>query len=205
MHFTRSAIIITIVAGIIGTVSPVAATVDTYLDYHIAYRHPQTDDICIGEHRMYASLGIPAASMMEASLAPALVYNQGGGHIDINELTAGAPMVGAYVSDYVTSGGIWEYSMTLDVSARAAQNGTTVAGRQATIDTVKMFLVAMGENLDNYVPGAWRLSVQVIGLPSQTGLSGTSVYATTLWPYTASSTLLAAYRADVINVDGTCP
>ncbi len=193
--------------AIAGAAVPAHATVDALIDYTVAYQHTQTDDVCLATHRTLASLGVPAAAQAEASLAPALVYRSGDvpAQVNINLLATQPAMVAGYVFDSITDSGVWEYSMTLDVRALAAANGSTVAGRKATVDAAKLLVVVMTENMQLFAPGSWRLSVQILGLPSQSGLSGTYLYPTTRWPYTASSSLVASYRSELINVEGTCP
>ncbi len=52
--------------------------------------------------------------------------------------------------------------------------------------------------------GRYRLRVTFVGLPPQTGLPGARLHAATAYPYTASSSLLSAYEAELIDVGGTC-
>lgn len=183
---------------------PAHATVDAFVAYVVPVHHLHTDAICLAPQTMWADLGIPPASQMEALLAPAYVYRQGGEHVDVNVLSQTGRMTARYVADSY-DGDVMSYSMTLDVAALSARNGGTVAGRQATITAAKLYLIAMAASLEAVVPGSWKLSVRFVGLPSQTGLSGTRLPASTQWPYTASSSLLASFRAQLIDVDGSCP
>jgi MYXO-CTERM domain-containing protein len=56
----------------------------------------------------------------------------------------------------------------------------------------------VARNLDGYQE-PYRLFLSFEGLPSQSGLTGTRLNATTSWPYTAASSLLAAYEAELIG------
>lgn len=182
-----------------------SATVDAFIPYTVPYQHLQSGDTCLASRVMWAELGIPPASQMEALLAPALVYRQGGGDADINVLSsAAAGMRASYVSDR-HDGATVTYEMVLDVSALAAANGASTAGRRATIDAAKLYLISMAASLEQLVPGRWRLALRFVGLPSQTGLAGQRLNARTEWPYSISSVVLLAYRRELVNVGGSCP
>jgi hypothetical protein len=205
MRMKRTTLLLAALGALFG--STAYATVDAFMPYRIVYRSLQTDDLCIGEHTMWAELGIPPASMAIASASPTLIFRQsssGNGQVDINLASTQPPMVPIYVDDSYSSTGVLDYSMRLDVSALNAANGTSAAGRAATIQAAKVYLIAMAENLRVLEGTGWRLRVQFVGLPSQSGLAGTHLYPMTVWPYTVGSPLLNAYYDELIDTDGTC-
>jgi hypothetical protein len=186
--------------------TPTQATVDAYVLYNVPYRSVQTDDICFMRLPLLGSFGIPQASLAQASLLPTQIRRDYPVGYFNNNLAAPAKlMVHTYVSDSYTGTGVWEYSMKLDVRALATFNGTSLTGRRATIQSAKLALLAIARNMDDLSDGNYRLTVQFIGLPSQTSLPGTTLYATTRYPYTASSPLLIAYERELIDVEGSCP
>src|SRR3712207_4250574 len=157
----------------------------TLMEYTIIYQHPQTGDACYGDEKMLASSAVPAAASAEATASAAMTFSQVGPdrYVNINLAGTDPAMVPRYVSDSITPEGTWEYSMKLNVAALRIANGTTQAGRQATVDSAKYFLLAMADNMRRLSRADYRLRVQFDGLPSQSGLSGTPLYATTLRPY----------------------
>lgn len=184
---------------------PAGATVDAFIPYVVPQHHLQTDDVCLAPQTMWAELGIPPASQAEALLAPVYVYRQGGEHVDVNALSLTGGMTQTYVADSYDEAGVVTYEMILDVTALAARNGGSVAGRQATVEAAKLYLLSMAASLEAIAPGAWRLSLRFTGLPSQTSLAGTRLPARTSWPYSGGSSLLAAFRRELIDVSGSCP
>jgi hypothetical protein len=183
------------------------ATVDGMLDYTVIYEEIQTGDRCLMRLPMLASLGIPPASAMKAVFAPTKVFNDrisSATYSNINLVATSPAMTATYLRDDF-SGRTLTYAMTVNVSALAAANGSSTAGRQRTVTAAKLALLAMAYTLDDLSRGSYRLTVQFVGLPAQNGLAGTKLYATTTYPYTSGSTLLSAYGAELINVGGTCP
>ena len=171
-------------------------------------QHPQGDDACLRKHTMIASFGVPMASVMEGLITPQLAWSQASGeHIDLNEITEGAaaPIVARYVSDgFNETTRVWSYNMELDVTALSQANGTTIAGRSDTVRRAKLFLVAAADNMARFSSNRFQLRVKFVGLPSQTNVVGTKLNATTLYAYSSSSTLLAAYKTELINVENMC-
>jgi hypothetical protein len=187
---------------------PAGATVDAILDYTIVYEHPQSGDLCYRSLPMQAELGIPPASVMQAVFAPTRVFNQNGlpaPYVDINVVTkAGAGPIATYVSDAIDSAGVVSYEMRVDVTPVAQRNGTTPVGRARTIANAKVALLSMARSLHELSNGRYKLRVTFAGLPSQQGLAGTPLNATTAFPYGAGSPLLAKYEAELIDVGGSC-
>lgn len=180
------------------------ATVDGYLAITTPYSHLETGDVCFMKTRMWATFGIPAASAMKGILKPVYVYKQPtDSFVNVNLIATSPAMVATYTWDGMVNG-VYEYRMTLDVSALRTAKGTTVAGRTATIRAAKLALLSMAKSLADITDGRYRLRVTFVGLPSQAGLTGTYLYASTTSPYTASSPLLLAYEAEIVNQNGSC-
>lgn len=184
------------------------ATVEALLDYTIVYAQPQTGDLCLRTMPMRAEIGIPPASLMRGVFAPVQIFNENGRptpYVNINVVAQDAGLVPTYEADAFESDGTLVYRMTLDVSELSARNGTTVAGRQKTIERAKLGLIAMAKSLEGIAEdGRYKLYLTFRGLPSQARLAGTPLYATTMYPYTSGSPLLAQYQAELIDVQGTC-
>ncbi len=183
------------------------ATVEGFILYNIPYKSLQTDDICWMRLPMLAQFGIPQAAIIQASLAPTSILKDfpTRSYVNINLASPSRPLVHTYVSDNVTASGVWEYTMKLDVTKLAAANGYALGGRVATIRTAKLALLALARNMDDISDGNFRLRVTFTGLPSQVGVSGTKLNATTAYAYTSTSPLLIAYERELIDVEGSCP
>lgn len=190
------------------------ATVDAMLFSNIVYAHPQLEGYCYARVPVSAEIGIPPAALTEGSLAPSYALRSSSGgpfagelvidgsrYVNINALAAGATIQHTYINDSYTSAGTVEYTAELDLSQVDAANGQTVEGRQATVTRAKLALLALAKNLKDDV-GSYRLFVTFKGLPDQSGLSGQPVYASSKWPYTGASPVLAAYEKELI--DSTC-
>ncbi len=183
------------------------ATIEGFIDYTIPYYHPQSGDICLKSVPMLAEFGIPQTSLMRGTLAETRVFAEAPTprYVNINLAGTTPAMVGTYVADSITPAGEYTYTMKLDVTALSKSNGTSTTGRAATIHAAKLFLIAMADNMKSLSDGKqWYLRVEFIGLPSQTGLSGTHLHARTTCAYSPLSPLLAAYRKELINVGGSC-
>ena len=186
---------------------PARATVDGYILYNVPYKSLQTDDVCFMRLPLYTSFGIPTASMAQASLTPTAILKDfpTPSYVNVNLAAPTKLMVHTYVSDAVTTANVWEYTMKLNVSALSTANGSTTAGRTATIKAAKLALLAISRNMDDISGGNYRLKVTFVGLPSQNGVVGTKLNASTVYPYTSTSPLLIAYDRELIDVEGSCP
>ena len=199
---------LTVVLSSVSLAVPARATVEAWLDVTVPMRHPQGSDVCLRRHAMIGSFGVPMVSVMESLITPQLMWNQATGqHEDVNQITknAAAPIVARYVTDTfneVTK--VWSYTMELDVTRLAAARGSSLVGRADTVRRAKLFLVAAADTMGRLSANRFQLRVRFVGLPDQTGLTGTRLYATTTSPYSAVSTLLARYRAELINVESMC-
>lgn len=182
------------------------ATVEGFILYNVPYKSVQTDDICWMRLPMLAQFGIPQAAIIQASLAPTSILKDfpTRRYININLASPTRPLVHTYILDNITATNVWEYTMKLDVTALAAANGFALGGRVATLRTAKLALLAIARNMDDLSDGNFRLRVTFTGLPSQVGVAGTRLNATTGFPYTSTSALLIAYDRELIDVEGGC-
>jgi hypothetical protein len=186
---------------------PANATVDAVLRYTVPYQHLSTDDVCLMRLPVLARFGIPAAALTEASLTATRVLQQfpSRHYANVNLAAPGKKLVHTYVSDRITTNGVWEYAMKLDVTRLATAGGTSIAGRTRTIRTAKLALIAIAKNLEDASQGSYQLTLTFTGLPSQAGLPGTELHATTLDAYSVDHPLLNAYISELIDVEGSCP
>jgi hypothetical protein len=195
---------IALLAVLVAVVGPAHATVDGYLTITTPYSHLETGDVCFMKSKMWAVFGIPAASAMQGILKPVYVYKQNtDSFVNVNLAATTPAMVGTYNWDGMVNG-VYEYRMTLNVTALRTAKGTTVTGRTATIHAAKLALLSMARSLSDITDGRYRLRVTFVGLPSQSGLAGTYLYSSTTSPYTGGSPLLAAYEAELVNQNGSC-
>ncbi len=203
---------------LIGLAAPAHATVDAMIPAIVIAKNVQTEGYCYLKVPMAAEVGIPVGEMIAATLSPhwalrnrstaggfaELTTIRGKSYVNLNEIAVGTPLKHTYLLDEY-KGTTFIYRAELDASDLAAKNGTTLAGRRATILKTKLALLAIAKDMA-LVAGAgnpWQLHLTIKGLPSQSGLTGTPLYATTSWPYTAGSSLLAKYAAELIRA-GDC-
>lgn len=191
------------------------ATVDGILLANIIYQEPQDENVyCYSRVPVWGEIGIPPAIVAQASLAPSYAYlavSSPSGwteaqvidnrhYINLNAIARGAAIGHTYVNDAITGSGVVEYEVELDLSALSAFNGATKEGRQKTVTQAKLAMLALAKNLkDLSSVGLYRLRVSFKGLPSQSDLDGTPVYASSAWAYTGGSPVLAAYEKELIS------
>ena len=183
------------------------ATVDAFLDYNIVYRHLQTDDFCYGKLMMWAEIGIPPASQTTASISPTRILKQNSvsvSYVNINEIVRYPGLKAQYVSDEWSDTGVITYKMKIDLRSISVPGVDERTARQAIVHQAKFALLAMNRNMSTYFPQRYRLWITFIGLPKQTDLAGTILYATTNYPYTSGSPLIRAYETELINKDKSC-
>ena len=93
-----------------------------------------------------------------------------------------------------------EYEAELDLTDLAAENGASLEGRKETITRAKLAVLALAKNLkEGSASGLYRLRLSFKGLPSQDDLEGEPVLASSNWPYTGASPVLAAYEKELIT------
>jgi len=207
-----------VLAILVSLAAPAHATVDALIPAIVIVKNVQTEGYCYLKVPVAAEVGIPIGEMIAATLSPhwalrnrvtaggfpELTTIRGTSYVNLNELAVGTPLKHTYLLDEY-KGSTFIYRAELDVSELAAKNGATLDGRRATVLKTKLALLGIAKDM-GLAAGAgnpWQLHLAVKGLPSQTGLSGTPVYATTAWPYTAGSPLLAKYTAELIR-SGDC-
>lgn len=186
---------------------PAHATVDAFMELNVPYRELQTSDLCFMKAKMWAVIGIPPGSLMNGTFKPVYVFQEqnttANPFVNINVLATAPALAASYVSDRWV-GTLLEYRMKLDLSKYSTANGTTAAGRAKTVTAAKLAIIAMNRNLAKISRGGYRLWIQLVGLPSQTGLTGTLAYASTTSPYTSTSPLLLAYERELLNLSRSC-
>jgi len=193
------------------------ATVDGVFSANIIYQDPEEEGYCYAKVPVYGEVGIPSAILAEASLSPSYALLSvsmpeswterkvidGRSYIDVNAISRGAGIKHNYIFDNITSGpngDVLEYEAELDVTDLAAENGTDIDGRRKTITQAKLALLALAKNLKESSPsGLYRLDLSFKGLPDQSGLGSQPVYASSIWPYTGASPVVAAYENELIT------
>lgn len=191
------------------TISPSAfGTVDSILPYSIAAKAIQTEGYCLETRTMLAEIGIPAAAQLAGTFhkAPTVRYSIGKPleYTNVNVLAPEGDIAFTFLPEQFASTSV-TYSIVLDFKNAAAHFGTTLAGRQQTIDLAKLSVIAINRNLQ-LVKGdlAYKLNLQLKNLPSQANLKGSQVFEKTQYPYTEGSPVLAQYLKELVNVDGEC-
>jgi hypothetical protein len=194
--------------------SPAWATIDTVISTTIVYQHPQVEGHCYQQVPVAASIGIPAAVQIDAALSPHYAYTNntgsntqliGGLHYqNLNAIAVGPRIKHTYILDSYLASGTFEYRAELDVTDLATANGSSIDGRARTVLQAKLALLAAARVVaSNSTTGSYRLFLTFKGLPSQTGLPGTALPASTKWPYSSGSPVLAALQKELISAQ--CP
>lgn len=189
------------------------ATVSAYAEFYIPYQRLQSEYVCLNKQIMNAEFGIPLFSTLTGILNPSQtlvgIIGQPITYQNINLLVNGTTKItSSYIHDNYTSSNIVESKLSIDMAAFDALNSNTTAGRQKTINTAKLAIIAIIKTAESlHGSGNFRVWVKVDNLPSQTGLSGTPVLLMsntspstgTIWPYTSSSSVIQSYINDVIS------
>lgn len=183
------------------------ATVDVFMNYWVVREHGHTSDLCYFKAGMWAEIGLPQMAVTTALLSPTHVLrvpasSAGPRQININTLATDKVTV-EYVSDSYENH-IAHFAMKMDVSELAMNNGLGLQGRAATIRYVKSYLIALNKSIAEFQKDKYTLRMEIVGLPSQDGLSGARVHARTQFPYTSSSPLLSTYESEIISNEGSC-
>ncbi|XCN72984.1 MAG: hypothetical protein Q3M24_22365 [Candidatus Electrothrix aestuarii] len=185
------------------------AMVSEYAEFYIPYQRLQSEEICLQKQIMEAEFGIPLASMMTGIFSPTKTLHQRlGGENEwrnINLLadsTAGIPWDLTF--DRYNENGIYDYSFTLDMGPLTAELGDAAEARQKVVDRAKLAIIAIIKTAESmHRAGHFRVWVHFKNLPSQDGLTGSTVYSGKTdwpgWPYTSSSPLYQAYVKEMIG------
>lgn len=202
---------IVLLASLLGSSIPVHATTSAYADFYIPYKQIQSDYTCLNRQTMEAVFGIPLASTLQGVFAETRTYQQSmvgpGKYVNINLLANDTTRIAPeYNFDRYHNNGVYDYSFTIDLVALNTENGGSAAGRQKTIDTAKLAVIAILKTAElTHRPGKFRVWIHFKNLPSVVGLSGTEVYQGgkdwPVWPYTASSSLYKRYLTEMIHED----
>lgn len=196
------------VALALSSFSQAFATVDVFMKYSTIRESFHTSSKCFFDTHMWAEIGIPTDTVASALLDPTYVLRKPIGFapraMNINVLSTSSAKANYLFDNYNEETQVTHAGFELDLRQLATENGNSRAGRQKTIDFAKLYLLAFNRSLSLLMPDKYKLSVSIIGLPSQVGLNGTTVYPTTHQPYTQGSPLLKAYEKEVINTDGGC-
>ena len=192
---------------------PAHATVSEYSRFVIPYQLNQSEYTCLSQQIMQAEFGIPLASVLRGVFAETRTLHQSLSGTDtyrnINLLAEGATIpVNLNFDRFNEASGIYDYSFTLDMAAFNTLHGSSVSGRQKTINTAKLAIISIIKTAGlTHGMGKFRVWIKLDNLPAVSGLSGLRVYEGNVdwpgWPYTAGSALATAYMDEMINVN--CP
>ena len=174
------------------------ATVDTYMNYMYPYNEIQSDEICLDTAKMHAVIGIPAISVLKGVFNPVLVYHQELEDYENINILGKMISIKSINEEILTNKVI--YTIELDFAELSNHNGLTIDGRRETINTAKLAVIAVVENLSQmtyWLPH--QAFVKMYNLPSQTGLKGKTVYSTTMYPYSQYSLLYLNYKSELIG------
>lgn len=199
------------IAMLFASALPARATVSEYAEFYVPYARIQSDYICLSQQLMEAEFGIPLASILTGVFSETQTLRQsiGGSNTyqNINLLVDGnARITPALNFDRYHDNGIFDYSFTLDIAAFNTLNGGSVEGRQKTINTAKLAVIAIIKTAEKvHKPGKFRVWLRFENLPSSSDLNGEPIFVGKTdwpgWPFTAGSPLYKAYVAELIDKD----
>lgn len=207
-HRTRllpSALVMALTA--LATPLSATATVEALTTYNIVTEDVQSGDLCFLKMPAYAEYGIGGLPEALLSVKPVFlprVASAGPSQVQANQIAAWGGASVEFVDLGFEEEDIQVYRFSVDLSAAHAQNGSSLAGRARTISVAKLALLAINKNLHEIWPDKYKLFVTFKNLPSQNGISGTTLNSTTNWSYTNNSPLIAAYTTELINTQGFC-
>lgn len=183
------------------------ATVEALTAYNIVTEDVQSGDLCFLKIPAYAEYGIGGLPEALLSVKPVFLPRQasaGPTEVQANQIATWGGAAVDLVDLGFEEGDIQVYRFNIDLAPAHARNGASLSGRERTVSVAKLALLAINKNLHEIWPGKYKLFVTFQNLPSQTGLSGSALNATTAWPYTNGSPLIASYTAELINTQGFC-
>ncbi|MCI5157122.1 MAG: hypothetical protein D3906_01545 [Candidatus Electrothrix sp. AUS1_2] len=185
------------------------ATVSEYTEFYIPYQRLQSEEICLQKQIMEAEFGIPLASMMTGIFSPTKTLHERHGMEhewkNINLLAEDSEIPWELNFDrYNEKNGVYDYSFTLDMGPPAAELGDSAEARRKVADRAKLAIIAIIKTAESmHRAGRFRVWVHFENLPSQEGLSGSTVYSGRNdwpgWPYTSSSPLYQTYLKEMIG------
>ncbi len=201
-HIALAAVLLFLLAG------KALATVSEYSEFVVPYERAQGEEFCLSRQIMEAEFGIPVVNMLEGIFSPTRTLHQRSGlppeWKNINLLAGEVAISWQYFFDRYHDNGVYDYSLSLDFAALAAQNGNDLNGRKKTRDTAKLAVISLIRTAELvHGPGKFRFWLRLENLPEQKGLDGYVVYTGKNdwpgWPYTASSPLYQRYRQEMIS------
>jgi hypothetical protein len=201
-HIALAAVLLFLLTG------KALATVSEYGEFVVPYERAQGEEFCLSRQIMEAEFGIPFMNLLPGMFSPTTTLHQRSGMApewkNINLLAGEVAIPWQYLFDRYHDNGVYDYSLSLDFAALAAQNGNDLNGRQKTQDTAKLALISLIRTAELvHGPGKFRLWLRLEHLPEQSGLTGSVLYAGQSdwpgWPYTSSSPLYQRYRREMIS------
>ncbi len=183
------------------------ATVESLTNYHVVVERLQSEDLCLLKVPAYAEYGIPGVPEAELSAEPLMIPRRASAGPVTSQANAIATFGGAkvlFVDVTYDDDNIPTYTFTVDMLAAQTQNGNSLVGRTKTLKAAKLTLLALNENFVSVFPNSYRFFAEFVNLPNQDDLAGTPLNATTMWPYTNSSEFITAYKAELLNLNGSC-
>ena len=188
---------------------PVDASERVYLDYVVPFRALLSQDVCMKTQLMKGSSSIPFFEALYGVFSPVKILNGNKDPVayeNINLLTENGGINYQYISDNYING-VFEYKLSIDMSAVNTSNGTTTQGRQRTVTMAKLAIISIVKTAEAVNRESnFKIWIKVDGLPKQTGLTGfpvltmqdTTQESGAEWPYTSSSKQVQHYINDVI-------
>ena len=183
------------------------ATVSEFNHFFIPYERIQSNYICLNKQIMKAEFGIPLASMFEGIFSQTQTLNQvlsgNSTRFNINLLVSGSTSVTYNLNfDRQTSGGVTDYSFTLNMAAFNTLNGNSSAGQLKTIKTAKLSVISIIKTAELlHGTGNFRVWIKFNNLPPLAAANGVNAGATDwpAWPFTSSSPVYQAYKSQLIS------
>ncbi|PWQ94494.1 hypothetical protein [Leucothrix arctica] len=207
LHIPQVALLI----SLLGASLPAHATSSAYADFYIPYKQVQSDYTCLNRQTMEAVFGIPLASIVKGVFAETRTYHQSmvgpGTYQNINLLANETTVLDPVLNfDRFNESEVFDYSFTLDLVALNTENGGSGAGRQKTIDTAKLAIIAIIKTAElTHKEGKFRVWINFENLPLANNLAGSVVHSGGTdwpsWPYTASSPVYQQYLSEAIHED----
>lgn len=182
------------------------STTSEFSGFFIPYKRIQSGYTCLHQDQMIGTFGIPLASKLTGVFSKVMTLNESTNtYINSNLLVNGSTTITHNLNfDRYPTSGTTEYSFKLDLSSFNTLYGNTQSGRQKTINVAKLAIISIIKTAErSYGAGNFRIWIQFTGLPSQSGLSGQTVFTALAdwptWPYTSTSPLYNAYLAELIS------
>lgn len=199
-------------AAILFSNSPANATVSEFSSYYVPYQPIQSENVCLSKQIMLADFGIPLVSLLQGTFSETRTLHQALSpphtYRNINLLaTEGGLIIPKYNFDRAASGGITDYSFTLDMAAISALNGASTQGRQKTVDIAKLAIISTVKTAElAHGKHRFRVWIKFNNLPSTVGLTGLPINLGGIdwqeaYPYVSNSPLYQRYLVEMIDAN----